>query len=281
MRVIRRDLIFLSIVGFCMAGFMSARTNPTPLPLSAVFVAEEEIATPAPSLSPTATPAGSPTPPLPTPYPTDPLGPPVSLPRVALLPSPTPAAPPDRMIPEALFPEGFRRADLYVPPGQMGRSASREPFWKAEPGRYPDVPRGWTEVALVNEWKNLCIELILERKDPAEAEAPLAGEVPPAFSTLKVFYRPGQSDLLRIPSGVWQVSLRSWEPLEPFPERVEERPAQELTEQRRFTATLARDSEREHYNVLHARGVDWREARMQSNPVLLHRKTTPPAPKPY
>lgn len=277
-----RGLTLLLILGFGAPGHVAAQTDPTPLPLSAVFVAEEEIATPAPSLSPTATPAASPTPPLPTPYPTDPLGPPVSLPRMALLPSPTP--PPARsvpVIPEALFPEGFQRADLYVPPGQMGRSASREPFWKAEPGRYPDVPRGWTEVALVNEWKNLCIELTLERQNQTDRDETPTAEVSPAFNTLKVFYRPGQSDLLRIPSGVWQVSLRSWEPLEPFPERVEERPAQDLTEQRRFTATLDRDSEREHYNVLHARGVAWREARMQGNPVLSHRKATPLAPQPY
>lgn len=279
--MIRRNLIFLSIIGFCMAGPIPARADPTPLPLSAVFLAENEIATPAPSLSPTATPAASPTPPPPTPYPTDPLGPPVSLPRVALLPSPTPAATRDPVIPEALFPEGFRRADLYVLPGQMGRSASREPFWKAEPGRYPDVPRGWTEVALVNEWRNLCVELRLERKDAGDPGATNAAKPPGAFHQLTVLYRPGQSDLLRIPAGLWQVSLRCWEPLDPFPERVEERPAQELTEQRRFTATLDRDGERGHYNVLHAAGVAFREARMQGNPVLSHGKATPPAPKPY
>ncbi len=273
LRLLSLAVLILALVGGsqpCMAAETEAQS---PLPLSAIFDLDgEPIPTPGTETSPDTTPASevnqararspqtgtgstkaSGTP---TPFATDPLCPPSAIPPLALLPTPTPVPTPT----PTPFPLPFdmRREDLYAPPGQMIDRRRNSPFLDRQPGLNPDRTTDDAEIEIVNQWKTLYATLsfvpVLERTK-ANTDPELTAR------TLTLMYRPGQGDHFLLPSGRWQIRMRMWEPLPPYPEHFVEWPVQELNPRTRYTGVLTSEQERDIYPDIHSEVVDYRERR--------------------
>lgn len=216
----------------------------------------------------------------PTPFVSDPLCPPLAVPPLALLPTPTPVPTPS-LTPIPL-PPGMTRADLYSPPGQMGRRKDPVPFLRSTPGLLPDRSVQLADIEIRNSWKYLCAEVTFiplhpdtgasttESSNEADARESSSGEkeaIGGGDQRTSILYLPGQGDHFRLAPGEWRVVLRVWEPEPPYPERTVEYPVQELDPRGTYVATLSPRQERDFRAETHPIVVNTHEDNLRQDPL--------------
>jgi len=174
-------------------------------------------------------------------------------------------------------------ADLYAPPGHMGRRREEKSFLDPKPGLLADRSTDLAEIDIENQWKQLCASVTFV---PSEAEADDStnqilsepeGETG-ARGPVTALYLPGQSDRFRLPAGEWRVVLRAWEPAPPYPERTFEFPIEGLTRRRGYEAILSSDLETSILKETHPIVVETRERSARTNP-LNNLGKPPPTPE--